>query len=220
ISFTAIYRWVALLMTLAWIYQYIPSREQFWFLMLLGTALFFLAAKLQNRERFFFSAILFVIGLGVFLFRSTQRETIFHWPNFIALLVLPILQQLAKRLAPKFALLTTEVHAATIGVSAVTLWIYISRLVTLTSSGAHFFLTASWAGLALALFIVGLVLKERVYRWCGLAILGCAVGRVFISDIWKLETIYRILSFMALGVVLLVLGFLYNKYQEKIKEWI
>jgi len=25
---------------------------------------------------------------------------------------------------------------------------------------------------------------------------------------------------MALGVVLLVLGFIYNKYQEKIKEWL
>jgi len=25
---------------------------------------------------------------------------------------------------------------------------------------------------------------------------------------------------MALGIVLLVLGFLYNKYQEKIKEWL
>jgi hypothetical protein len=25
---------------------------------------------------------------------------------------------------------------------------------------------------------------------------------------------------MALGIVLLVLGFIYNKYQEKIKEWL
>ena len=39
-------------------------------------------------------------------------------------------------------------------------------------------------------------------------------------DAWKPETIYRILSFMAPGTVLLVLGFLYNKYQEKIKEWL
>ncbi|MEO7299580.1 MAG: DUF2339 domain-containing protein, partial [Verrucomicrobiota bacterium] len=79
---------------------------------------------------------------------------------------------------------------------------------------------ASWAALALVLFILGLSLKERIYRWCGLVILGAAVGRVFLFDVWKLETIYRILSFMALGLVLLVLGFLYNKYQEKIKDWI
>jgi len=43
---------------------------------------------------------------------------------------------------------------------------------------------------------------------------------VVIIDVWKLETIYRILSFAALGVVLLVLGFIYNKYQEKIRAWL
>ena len=51
-----------------------------------------------------------------------------------------------------------------------------------------------------------------------MGVLACALGRVVIFDIWKLETIYRILSFMALGIVLLVLGFIYNKYQERIKE--
>jgi len=45
---------------------------------------------------------------------------------------------------------------------------------------------------------------------------GCAV----IFDVWKLETLYRILSFMALGIVLLMLGFIDNKYQEKIKQWL
>jgi uncharacterized membrane protein len=43
---------------------------------------------------------------------------------------------------------------------------------------------------------------------------------VVVFDVWKLETVYRILSFLALGVVLLVLGFIYNKYQAKFKEWL
>ena len=145
---------------------------------------------------------------------------ILHWPNFAALLILPALQQLAKKRSEKFSIITQEIHAAIIGVSCVLLWMYVSRLVTFTSAGKHLFLTASWGGLALVLFVVGLLLKERVYRWCGLAVLGFAIARVFLFDVWKLETIYRILSFMALGLVLLVLGFLYNKYQEKIKEWI
>ena len=56
--------------------------------------------------------------------------------------------------------------------------------------------------------------------WSGLAILTCALGRVVIVDVWRLETVYRILSFAALGVVLLVLGFIYNKYQEKLRQWL
>jgi uncharacterized membrane protein len=43
---------------------------------------------------------------------------------------------------------------------------------------------------------------------------------VIVVDVWRLETIYRVLSFMALGLVLMVLGFIYNKYQEKLKEWL
>ena len=83
-----------------------------------------------------------------------------------------------------------------------------------------FYLTASWSALALCLFTAGILLRERVYRWLGLGVLACALGRVVIFDVWKLETLNRILSFLALGVVLLVLGFIYNKHQEKIKEWL
>jgi len=51
-------------------------------------------------------------------------------------------------------------------------------------------------------------------------VLACALGRVALFDLWKLETLYRVLSFMALGIVLLVLGFIYSRYQEKIKQWL
>ena len=101
----------------------------------------------------------------------------------------------------------------------VSLWRFVSQWVVLLQSEG-FYLTVAWAGLALALFLAGLLLKERTYRWLGLGVLGCALGRVMILDVWKLETLYRILSFMALGIVLLVLGFIYNKYQERIKEWL
>jgi uncharacterized membrane protein len=97
-------------------------------------------------------------------------------------------------------------------------WHFLSRWVLESASG--FYLTATWSAVALLLFAAGVVLRERVYRWLGLAILACALGRVVIFDVWKLQTLYRVLSFLALGIVLLVLGFIYNKYQEKIKEWL
>ena len=37
-----------------------------------------------------------------------------------------------------------------------------------------------------------------------------ALGRVLVFDVWQLERIPRVLSFMALGIVLVVLGFIYN----------
>ena len=50
--------------------------------------------------------------------------------------------------------------------------------------------------------------------------LALAIGRIYAVDVWKLETIYRILSFMVLGIVLLALGFVYNRYADRIRQWL
>jgi len=75
----------------------------------------------------------------------------------------------------------------------------------------HFYLTGSWAILAFVLFGIGFVLREKTYRWAALAVLACALGRVVFLDVWKLEVIYRIFSFFALGIVLLALGYVYTR---------
>jgi uncharacterized membrane protein len=98
------------------------------------------------------------------------------------------------------------------------LWFLLSRWIV--EKPNDFYLTAGWAVLALILFMAGMALRERMYRWVGLTILALALGRVAFVEVWKMETIYKVLSLMALGLVLLVLGFIYNKYQEKIKEWL
>jgi uncharacterized membrane protein len=74
--------------------------------------------------------------------------------------------------------------------------------------------------LALIVFVGGFALRERIYRLGGLAILTLAVGRIFLIDVWQLETIYRILSFLVLGAVLLVLGFAYNRFAESLRRWL
>ena len=143
--------------------------------------------------------------------------TTVYWPNLVVILVLLAQQRIAKRFHTGYAL-DARVHGAVISVGGLTLWLLLYRW--LSESENSFYLTAAWSVLALALFTCGIVLRERVYRWIGLGVLATALGRVFIFDVWKLETIYRVLSFMALGIVLLVLGFIYNKYQEKIREWL
>jgi uncharacterized membrane protein len=80
--------------------------------------------------------------------------------------------------------------------------------------------TMVWAGFAVLIFAAGMLLRERFHRWLGLGILAAAVGRLTFVDIWKQDTIYRVLTFMALGVAFIVVGFVYNKFQEKIREWL
>lgn len=81
-------------------------------------------------------------------------------------------------------------------------------------------LAICWALLAAALFSAGLCLRCRPYRLVGLFWLAAAVLHVVCIDVMRLETLGRILSFITLGVVLLALGFLYNRYQETIRNFL
>jgi len=210
------YRWMALIMTIWWVCVYIPARERIWLLALLGLLMFLFAGLFRSRETLLFSAAFTLTALALFWLPLLEAPTV-YWPNLVVIIILLGQRQAAKRL-PEYYDLDSRVHAAVIMVGGFSLWLFLTRWVCQNASG--FYLTASWSALALVLFTVGMALRERVYRWLGLGILAFALGRIIIFDVWKLETLYRILSFMALGIVLLVLGFIYNKYQEKIKEWL
>ena len=80
-------------------------------------------------------------------------------------------------------------------------------------------LTVAWSLFAFAVFFAGLVLRERTYRIAGLITLGISIGHVFLVDVWRLDTKYRIISFLVLGVVLLILGFCYNRFRDTIRRW-
>ena len=135
----------------------------------------------------------------------------------VIIVVLLAQRQFARRLPERYNL-DSSVHGSVIVIGGLSLWRFLSLWIDQQATG--FYQTAAWAVLALVFFVVGFWLRERVYRWLGLTVLACAIGRALIIDIAHLEAIYKVMSFMALGVVLLVLGFLYNKYQEKIKEWL
>ncbi|MBI3853298.1 MAG: DUF2339 domain-containing protein [Verrucomicrobia bacterium] len=210
------YRWVALAMSLWWVMEYIPNREQIWTLMSIGLAVFVFAGWRRNREALMFGAVFTGLALVLLWTRAYQRGYV-YLPDALAILALLGQQQIAQRLPARYAL-DQRAHAIVIASGGLSSWLFVSRWVLQSASG--FYLTASWSGLALILFAGGMALRERMYRWLGLVVLAGALGRVVVFDVWKLETLYRILSFMALGIVLLVLGFIYNKYQEKIKEWL
>ena len=211
-----VYRWVALVMSIAWICQYVAARERIWLLALLGLWVFLLAGLWRSRETLLFSAAYTATALALFWLPLIEAPTVYI-PNLLVILVLLGQRQIARRLPERYPQ-DAAIHNAVILIGGLSLWLFISRWVLEAASG--FYLTASWSVLALAFFTTGLALRERMYRWVGLGILACALGRVVFFDVWRLETVYRILSFMALGIVLLVLGFIYSKYQEKIKEWL
>jgi uncharacterized membrane protein len=213
-----IYRWVALLMSLCWIHEYIPARERIWVSALCGVLAFLWGGWRRHNEALLISTVFCLFALSLFWHPWPEAKTpTVYWPNLLAILALFGQQRLVKRWPDRYPL-DVRVQGAMILLGGLSLWLFVSRWV-LDLPGRSY-LTASWSALALILFMCGMVLRERVYRWLGLGVLAATLVRVGIIDIPKLTGLYRILSVIALGFVLLVLGFIYNKYQEKIREWL
>jgi hypothetical protein len=210
------YRIVAVFMSLWWLHKYVPARELCWVTVAVGAALFALAGWRKNRELLIFSAVFSVVGIARFWFPMDDAPRV-YLPNLFAILALLAQQRFARKLPQRFPA-PAEGHTGVIVLGSLSLWFLLSRWIV--EKPNDFYLTAGWAVLALILFMAGMALRERMYRWVGLTILALALGRVAFVEVWKMETIYKVLSLMALGLVLLVLGFIYNKYQEKIKEWL
>lgn len=72
-------------------------------------------------------------------------------------------------------------------------------------------LSILWTVYAVVLIVVGVRLASPALRWQGLALLGLAVAKVFLFDLSFLARIYRILTFFALGLVALIISFLYQR---------
>ena len=72
--------------------------------------------------------------------------------------------------------------------------------------------SALWAAQACGLVWVGLVTQERLRRYAGLALFGTAILKVVVYDTSNLETVYRIISWLGTGVLLLAASYFYHQH--------
>jgi uncharacterized membrane protein len=72
-------------------------------------------------------------------------------------------------------------------------------------------LSMLWVAYALAQIVPGFAWKSVALRWQGLILMGVAIAKVFLFDLSFLSSFYRIVSFFALGLVLLGISFFYQK---------
>ncbi|MGH8019547.1 MAG: DUF2339 domain-containing protein, partial [Opitutaceae bacterium] len=78
------------------------------------------------------------------------------------------------------------------------------------------FTTVIWALAGIALFLAGLYCRARSHRLGGLVVLALCIPRVFLVDINS--TLYRIAAFVVLGLVLLWVGFSYQRFRHLVED--
>ena len=79
-------------------------------------------------------------------------------------------------------------------------------------------LSAFWSATGLAAVVIGLLRDDRRLRLGGLALLGLAAAKVVVYDLSELDEIYRVLSFVALGLLLLAGAFAYQRITHEVRE--
>jgi len=94
------------------------------------------------------------------------------------------------------------------------LWDYFGRQTGLGIDSAlaqHLSLSLLWTAYASVLIVFGIQRKSALLRWQALSLLGLVAVKVFIYDSSFLERFYRIVSFFILGLVLLIVSFVYQR---------
>ena len=72
----------------------------------------------------------------------------------------------------------------------------------------------TWALFALAFLVVGIRRRLPTLRYAGLALFAIVAMKVFTNDLDTLDSFYRIVAFVVLGILLLLGSFLYLRFRE------
>jgi len=127
---------------------------------------------------------------------------------------------------PVFLVIT---NALILIILSMEIWGYFSREIYDTQimdnirnirSARNLSLTAIWAVYSIILLVLGISRRSRYMRLAGLALFTIPIVKVYVYDVFALEQVYRIFAFVGLGILLVVSGYLYNRYKEAIKDFI
>ena len=80
-----------------------------------------------------------------------------------------------------------------------------------TSDAEQYTYSAVWLVFGVAVLLIGMLLRSQPARLVSAAVILITVAKVFLLDLAGLEGVYRALSFIGLGLVLVGIGWLYQR---------
>ena len=151
----------------------------------------------------FVIALLFVAGLfiGARLLKRDEEETQYNsvFSASFALAAIGVL----------WVLLTEEIYLY---------WYWqnqISENVDNWRFMAQMYISLMWAAYGAALMIAGFIRKNKALRYIALGLFGLLLAKVFILDTSTVKNVYRIAAFLATGLTLVAVSYLYQFLKNK-----
>lgn len=199
-----------------------------------AAALLYVAARMKSALLGYFAVA--ALGLGIFrlmvLDEFGTHAVLWNARFATYLLAIAIMAAIAKY-APRFtgaraiaAVRIASVLASVLALNALTLEArdYFGQQMTAGYLHNHdwrnlqdfvrardFTYSAIWLIYGAALMTAGFWRRSAFIRWQALVLIGVTIVKVFTYDVSELEKAYRVLSFIALGVVLLGISFVYQR---------
>ena len=204
-------------------------------------ALMWLAGVIRLRQLRYFGYAVFVLTVGRLLFFDTAVNISLFQPIFngrflayaagiVAAYLGFLLLRRDRDLVPEWktpaSTLVIAANFLTLWLLSFEIWNYFDARVlngmenSAAQNAQNLSLTALWLVYAVILLVVGIARRSRAVRLGGLILIGVSIVKVFVYDVFTLQTVYRIVAFVGLGVLLLVGGFLYQRYNTRIKEFL
>jgi uncharacterized membrane protein len=199
----------------------------------LGCTVFVWALRKQHRNGLAFAAGIFLSAFGAISCRALAlgfaREMLpcgivgrcmTEWihayltpANWIAALLLLGCQQFARKCSQPVSVLPPAGHRILMLAGLGMLWWNSHHLVA--SCHLRVWITVVWSITGAAILGAGFALHETFYRRYGLLLLALSIARAFLVDVWRFDTLYRILSFLVLGGLLILFSFVYNRLASR-----
>jgi hypothetical protein len=79
-------------------------------------------------------------------------------------------------------------------------------------------LTVLWTILGFGFVTFGLILNRITSRKVGFILLAMSLAKLFVIDVWQFNSFMRIVSFVALGLAMVLLGFFYHRFVPAMKK--
>jgi uncharacterized membrane protein len=183
----------------------------------------FRALHLRLRQAGYFLLALAAVRLLLFPISTSEFFLNARFATYLVLIACMVAALLAAREqdailgdqeATVLAILAVAPNAYAILALSLEFWDYFGRNTLRSVDGhlaQHLALSLLWTLYASVLILVGVKRQSALLRWQALVLFGLAVAKVFLYDISYLDRFYRIVSLLILGVLLLVVSFLYQK---------
>ena len=188
-----------------------------------------LGARTQDERATVGAAVFLLLAIGHVLLQEAPPRALSSGLDhtargLVAIAVVVVTAGFAARVAQGKVLQTREPFAIVAAAAAV----YLVSVAIVDLSGAtratgatqtsQLLLSAFWSATGLAAIVLGLLRNRQRVRLGGLALLGIAVVKVFLYDLKTLGSIYRVGSFIALGLLLIAGAFAYQRVQREVHE--